>query len=99
MRHMNPDDGPDWQPTGEKRWRVLKRVKGYRMVRSEMEEVDMNSGDIRWIPLAHDYETQKAAAGFRKVPKYDRIEKDEGTTTEFFPWRSGTPPGEAPANG
>jgi hypothetical protein len=85
----------DWQSTGEKRWRVIKRAGGYRTVRSEAEEVDMNSGESRWIPIAHATVPQKAPAGWRQVPKYERVEKDDGSAGEVLPWGYKTKPTES----
>lgn len=84
----------DWQETGERRWRVLKRMGGYRLVRSEAEEIDMDSGEIRWVPIVHAYAQQKAPAGVRQVPRYERMEKDDGTPGEFLPWSPRQPPPE-----
>jgi hypothetical protein len=77
---------PDWQPTGERRWRVVKRIAGYRTVRAEQEEIDMNSGERRWVAFPHGATLQHTPAGMARRPTFERTEKDTKPETEVLPW-------------
>ncbi|CAN5807673.1 hypothetical protein BH23GEM3_BH23GEM3_19830 [soil metagenome] len=76
----------DWQPTGERRWRVVRRVGGFRKVRSERGEIDLNSGERRWVPLAHGTELRKKSAGWARLPVYERMEIDDRPDEDILPW-------------
>jgi hypothetical protein len=82
----NTEAGQDWQPTGERRWRVIKRADGFRTVRSEREEIEMNGGERRWVAFAHRTQRQGAAAGVARRPKFERTEPDTDPTLEVLPW-------------
>lgn len=98
MAGIAPGEGEqDWQATGERRWRITKRVGGYRTVVSEREEVDMNSGENRWVPVPHATERRKAPAGWHRFPKYERMERDDGFAGDVLPWGyTAPPPGGGP---
>lgn len=76
----------DWQPTGERRWRVTKRAAEYRTLRSEREEIDMDTGQRRWVPHPHGTESRINPAGTHMVPKYERTEQGGGSVGDVIPW-------------
>jgi hypothetical protein len=80
------DDKRDWHPTGERRWRIIKRGDGYRTLVSERETVDGNSGETRWVPAPHGLHLRTQPAGWTRFPKYERTEPDDGYEGDVLAW-------------
>lgn len=51
-----PTISPYWYGTGNERWMVEKETKEYRLEQKYYEEVDMNTGDTRWLQCYSNYQ-------------------------------------------
>lgn len=43
----------DWAATGATRWKIVKRQGDFLALRRQLEQIDMNSGEKRWVFCDH----------------------------------------------
>jgi hypothetical protein len=81
-----PASSPMWHPTGERRWMIVRRRDEYRTLQSQREEIDMDTGNRRWVSIPHWKRPRTTTTGFRTVLEHEVTEPGEGEVGEVLPW-------------
>jgi hypothetical protein len=82
---QSPSPGT-WHPTGERRWVIARRRDEYRTLQSQREEIDMDTGDRRWVSIPHWKRPRTTVTGTRIVLEHEVTERGEGTVGDVLPW-------------